>query len=72
MGVLLFNAALSSTGRFSFTLLSARAKARPFDLGSLCFWSAVPCPVSPGSWPGGAWVPSRASPSFCFVVFVVG
>ena len=62
---LLLDEALSSIGRLFFTLLNARAKARPFDLGSLCVCSAVPWPVSPGSWPGGAWVPWRALPLFC-------
>ena len=46
-------------------LLNALAKARPFDLGSLCVGSVVLWPVSPGSWPGGAWVPWRALPWFC-------
>ena len=36
--------------------LNALAKASPFDLGSPCVGFVVFGPVSPGSWPGGAWV----------------
>ena len=51
--VLLLDEALSSIGRLFFTLLNALAKARPFDLGSLCVCSAVPCRVS-GLLAGGS------------------
>ena len=61
--------ALSSIGRLFFTLLNALAKARPFDLGSLCVCSAVPWPVSPGSWPGEPGFRGGPCPGFV-VVFV--
>ena len=48
---------------------NALAKACPFDLGSLCVGVVLFGPVSPGSWPGGAWVPWRALPwSLLFLV----
>ena len=45
---------------------NALAKACPFNLGSLCVGVVLFGPVSPGSWPGGAWVPWRAVPWSCW------
>ena len=48
---------------------NALAKACPFNLGSLRVGVVLFWPVSPGSWPGGAWVPWRALPwSLLFLV----
>ena len=52
-----------------YSCLNALAKACPFDLGSPCVGVVLFGPVSPGSWPGGAWVPWRALPWSC--VFLV-
>ena len=51
---------------------NALAPAGPFDLGSLCVCAVVVLPVSPGSWPGGAWVPWRALPFSCCVFVASG
>ena len=61
---------ICSSPRFDVPLLAsicalyrnALAKACPFDLGSLRVGVALFGPVSPGSWPGVAWVPWRALP----------
>ena len=71
MLVLLVDEALSSLGSLISLGWNALAKACPFDLGSLCVGSVSLWPVSPGSWPGGAWVPWRALPwSCCGCLFV--